>query len=502
VAEETPGGPPVEEPSEQPTQDVTMGPVTVAPRKGRRRLVKVLLVLASILAFVSIFSVWVERQALDTNEWVSTSGHFLEDDTIRTAVGNYLVDQLYQHVNVKKQIGNILPGDIKKFAGPASAGLRQVAGSAADKILQTSTAQSLWETANRDAHEQLLAVLNGGGETVTTQNGDVTLNLGSLVNNLLSQVSFGPSISLPADAGQITILHSDQLGTAQDIATAVRGLAIVFILLTLATITLAIYLSRGERWITVLYSGVALVAAGFAVIVARHVAGGIVVNQLVKDPSVKDAANNAWDISTTLMTSIATSVIIAGFLFIVAGWLASPTKIAWRVRKAAAPVLQQQTGWVYGALGLVLGVYFLSAPSQGLRQFLTTLAIGGMAAYGIDGMRRQTAREFPSAKDSDVFTRAKERLEKGAKSLGETAKSAGETARQKALTQREPRDGAAGGQSSEAPTAAMPVNSAPARTSQDAKLDALERLAALHEKGVLTDEEMAAEKAKVLAGES
>ena len=478
-----------------------MGPVTVAPRKGRRRLVKVLLVLAGILAFLSIFSVWIERQALDTNEWVATSSKFLEDDTIRTAVGDYLVDQLYANVNVKKQIGSILPGDVKKFSGPAAAGLRQVAGSAADKILQTSTAQSLWETANRDAHEQLLAVLNGGGETVTTQNGEVTLNLGSLVNNLLSQVSFGPSISLPPDAGQITILHSDQLGTAQDIAVAVRGLAIVFILLTLGTLSLAIYLSKGERWITVLYGGVALVAAGFAVIVARHVAGGIVVNQLVKDPSVKPAANNAWDIATTLMTSIATSVIIAGFLFIVAGWLASPTKIAWRVRKAAAPVLQQQTGWVYGALGVVLGLYFLTAATQGLRQFLTTLAIGAMAAYGIAGMKRQTAREFPGARDSDVFIRAKDRMVEGAKSLGESAKSAGETARKKALTEREPRDGAAAdGLPAEAPTAAM-ATAAPARTPQDAKIEQLERLAALHEKGILTDEEMAAEKAKVLAAE-
>ncbi len=476
-----------------------MGQVTVAPRKGRRRLVKVLLVLAGLLAFLSIFSVWVERQALDTNEWVSTSGHFLEDDTIRAAVGDYLVDQLYANVNVKKQIGSVLPGEVKKFSGPAAAGLRQVAGSAADKILETSTAQSLWETANRDAHEQLLAVLNGGGETVTTQNGEVTLNLGSLVNNLLGQVSFGPSIELPPDAGQITILHSDQLGTAQDIAVAVKGLAIVFILLTLGTLSLAIYLSKGERWITILYGGVALVAAGFAVIVARHVAGGIVVNQLVKDPSVKPAADNAWDIATTLMTSIATSVIIAGFLFIVAGWLASPTKLAWRVRKAAAPVLQQQTGWVYGGLAVVLGIYFLSAGTQGLRQFLTTLAIGAMAAYGIDGMRRQTTREFPDAKDSDVFVRARDRMVEGAKSLGESAKSAGETARKKALTEREPSDGAAtDGRPAEAPTAPM-ATAAPARTPQDAKIEQLERLAALHDKGILTDEEMAAEKAKVLA---
>ncbi len=478
-----------------------MGPVTVAPRKGRRRLVKVLLVLAGILAFVSIFSVWVERQALDTNEWVSTSSKFLEDDTIRAQVGNYLVDQLYTNVNVKKQIGSILPGDVKKFSGPAAAGLRQVAGSAADKILQTSTAQSLWETANRDAHEQLLAVLNGGGETVTTQNGEVTLNLGSLVNNLLSQVSFGPSISLPPDAGQITILHSNQLGTAQDIVVAIKGLAIVFILLTLGTLSLAIYLSKGERWITVLYSGVALVAAGFAVIVARHVAGGIVVNALVKDPTVKPAANNVWDIATTLMTSIATSVIIAGFLFIVAGWLASPTKIAWRVRGPRRRCSSSRRAGSTAASGSSSASTSSRRPRRACASSSPRSRSAGMAAYGIDGMRRQTVREFPGARDSDVFTRAKDRMVEGAKSLGESAKSAGETARKKALTQREPSDGAAtDGRPAEAPTTPM-ATAAPARMPQDAKIEQLERLAALHEKGILTDEEMAAEKAKVLAAE-
>ena len=35
---------------------------------------------------------------------------------------------------------------------------------------------------------------------------------------------------------------------------------------------------------------------------------------------------------------------------------------------------------------------------------------------------------------------------------------------------------------------------------EDARLQRLERLAALHERGVLTDEEFAAEKARVLGG--
>ncbi len=45
-----------------------------------------------------------------------------------------------------------------------------------------------------------------------------------------------------------------------------------------------------------------------------------------------------------------------------------------------------------------------------------------------------------------------------------------------------------------------PTEAAPAASEQDARLGQLERLAALHEKGVLTDEELATEKARVLGG--
>ena len=159
-------------------------------------------------------------------------------------------------------------------------------------MLETSTAQSLWEDANRTAHEQLLAVLEDKKEAVATANGEVTLNLGDLVTNLADQVGIGANLAekLPADAGQITILRSDQLKTAQNIAIAIKGLALVLSILTFLAFGLAIYLSRGGRWVTVLFSGIGLVAAGFAVIVARHVAGGIVVDQLVTDESVKPAA--------------------------------------------------------------------------------------------------------------------------------------------------------------------------------------------------------------------
>ena len=143
-------------------------------------------------------------------------------------------------------------------------------------MLETSTAQTLWEDANRSAHEQLVSVLEDKGEAVSTSEGNVSLNLGSLLTNLASQVGIGQNLAekLPPDAGQIEILRSDELKTAQNIAVAIKGLALVLSILTFIAFAAAIYLSRDGRWVTVLYSGIGLVAAGFAVIVFREIAGG------------------------------------------------------------------------------------------------------------------------------------------------------------------------------------------------------------------------------------
>src|SRR6476646_8015189 len=132
--------------------------------RGRRRTVRALIVLGSVLAFLSVFAIWIERQALNTDDWVATSGKLLQNQTIRTAVSNYLVDQLYENVNVHKELEKILPGEAKELAGPAAGGLRQIAGTGAEKVLESSTAHELWEDSNRAMHEQLLAVLENKKE--------------------------------------------------------------------------------------------------------------------------------------------------------------------------------------------------------------------------------------------------------------------------------------------------------------------------------------------------
>jgi hypothetical protein len=101
-----------------------------------------------------------------------------------------------------------------------------------------------------------------------------------------------------------------------------------------------------------------------------------------------------------------------------------------------------------------------------------------MAAFGIHELRGQAEEEFPEARFGDAFGRTREKVVgavKGA-NLGERA------ARLRLPEVRKPGAGKA----------------ATAAGDEESRLARLERLGALHEKGILTDEEFAAEKARVL----
>ena len=63
--------------------------------RGRGIAVGALLVIGTLLWTALGFGVWANRQALDTDNWVDTSGKLLEDQEIRTAIGLFIIDRLY-----------------------------------------------------------------------------------------------------------------------------------------------------------------------------------------------------------------------------------------------------------------------------------------------------------------------------------------------------------------------------------------------------------------------
>ena len=353
----------------------------------RRRLALALVVLASIVAFVAMFSVWVNRQVLNTDNWTATSSRLLEQKVIRDRVAGFLVDELYANVDVAGEIRAALPPRAQPLAGPAAGALRSFAERAAREVLARPRAQAAWEAANRNAHELLIKVLEGGGPIVSTQEGVVTLDLKALLGELQARVGIGGRLQerLPDDAAEITILESDQLSLAQDAFRILRSLPIVLVSLSLLLFAIALIISPGWRRKAVRAYGIGFIAAGALGLAAISVLGDTVVGSLARTEASEPAIAETWTVATTLLHEIAVSTIGYGVLMWLGALLAGPTRAATAIRRFLAPYLREP-GFAYGGLLLLLAIGILWwAPTPATRNPVTAVLLADPDRHRLRG---------------------------------------------------------------------------------------------------------------------
>jgi hypothetical protein len=468
-----------------PPQPPAAADVPGATRHRQRRIfVGVLLTLATIVGLFGIIAVWANRQVLNTDNVTNMSSRILADKQVQTALSAYLVNQLFASVNVQGSLQSVLPKPLQPLAGPLASGTRQIANSQAPRLLASAKIQAAFSGAVRAAHLTLLKVLNGGGNTVSTRSGIVTLNLRSLITQLASSLGLSsqlaaarskiPSgagatvrsaaqnklgIKLPPASGELVILRAHQLNTAQNIVKALRSLAIVLPLVAFALYAFAVALAKGWRRRALGACGWCLFGTGIFVLLFRRIGGNALVNNLVKIDSNRPAVHQIWTIATSLLYDIAIAVLIYGLIIAIAAWLGGPSRPATAIRRALAPPLRDEPVWTWATVAVVFLLIVVWGPTPAFRQIIPIIVIAALVVLGVELLRRSTAEQFPNAQRGDTLHAAQ---------AWYSAHRSGTAT----------------------------TSSADARAGHRA--DELERLAALHDRGALTDEEFASQKALVL----
>ena len=425
----------------------------------RRVLPSVLVVLATLLAFLAIFALWANRQLLDTDNWTETSSEILQNEDVQEQLSIFLVDELYANVDVQARLQEALPPRASVLAAPAASGLKNLIEDAVEELLTRPRAQEAWEAANRTTHERFLAVVEDEGDVVSTTGGNVTLDLKAFLEQTEERAGIGGRIEerIPDDAAQLTIMRSDELELAQDIVGAMKAIAVVLVLLALGLFALAVYLARGRRRETLRACGIGLLFAGALALLARSLAGDFVVDELVKTDSVRPAVAATWDIATSLLVEAASATVLYGIFIVVATWLAGPTAWAVAARRGLAPYLREPR-YAYGGFVVIALLLVAWGPTPALRKPLTALVLLALLALGVEALRRQTGREHPHASIEEAMRRMHERFT----SMRERVSGSGR-----------------------------------ARGSDD-RLEELERLGTLRDSGVLDQSEFDREKARIL----
>ena len=245
---------------------------------GRRTLAALLVVLACVSFAAAVPGVWARRNFLDTDRFVSRAAPLIEDPAVQEAISLRLTEQLMLLIDPRELFQEVLPERGQLLAVPLT---NAVDGFVADRVetfVASDRFAELWESALTVAHGTSVDVLRSeGGDVVTTEDGQVTLNLVPVVNAVLGEITsaspeiLGREIDLPDvtvddipqvaiarieealdvelddDFGQITVYDDDTLALAQDGVSLFDQLVVVLLPLSVVFAGLALWVSKRRR---------------------------------------------------------------------------------------------------------------------------------------------------------------------------------------------------------------------------------------------------------------
>ena len=370
-------------------------------RSGGRRIAPgwvawVLIVLATIIGMGATLGSWVDRQALDTDEWVSVSDDMLADDDVRGAVSQFLVTELFRTVDVAGGLESLLPGPSAQLAGPIATTLQSNAFGLIDRELGSERFRTLWTTVNRTAHTAFVRVANGDdGALLATSGGAFVIDLRELLVQVADRIGLPGTLveRIPADAGRLTVFESDQVNALQQAVRVVNLLSVLLFILVVVLYGTAVFFAADRR-AALRNVGVAILVGSVLLLVAQQLTINISVEQLARAESGRAAIGALVTIATSLLNQLVWSWLAMGVVIVAFAVLIGPSRAAVATRGLLAPVMSHPVGAWALALG-TLGLYVVLAPGVSIDRWITALIVAALFVTAVELLRRQIVREHP-----------------------------------------------------------------------------------------------------------
>ncbi len=314
-----------------------MSETTARPGRGRRIAVILLLIFACVLAPLSVIAVWTRNTLLDTNQYVDTVSPLAKNPAIIDAAATNITNSLVSSTNVEARVKKALPPKADFVAPAVARSLQTVVHDLAVRVLSSDQFQTLWDRANRRAHDQVEAVLTGNsGRAITTKSGEVAVNLGPVVDRVKQRLE-GLGINVFSDSSservspRFVLFQSDDLKSAQSAVDLLQKLAIVLPILMLACFAGAIVLSPNRRR-TTLRAGLAFAFSMLVLLTLFNLGRAAYLNAVTSPDLPRDAAAAAYDQLLSFLRLAGRSLLALGVVVAIGAWLAGPSHGAARVR--------------------------------------------------------------------------------------------------------------------------------------------------------------------------
>jgi hypothetical protein len=289
-----------------------------AQRLGRRFTAGLAAVLATLLLPLALLSGWVAGVVTDTDRYVATVAPLATDPVVKRAAIRALDREAMRVVD--RTAGR---SDLERYLEAAGYGDLVVSGSAAissaarDQVaavvhlavrsgVESPAFARAWRAANRSAHEELVAVLEGDDRLVS-RDGRVSIELGTVLDTITASLvdqGLVPAGVVPEVRTSFNLVRATDLRKARAAYAMLDAAGFWLPLIWLVSVLLAVVASTGRRRTLrrlAVGSLVGVLCLAAAVALLRHVLTG-----RSPDPEVTGAV---WDVVTAGLTR---SCLVAG----------------------------------------------------------------------------------------------------------------------------------------------------------------------------------------------
>jgi hypothetical protein len=381
-----------------PDGDRPLGAGPGARQRWRTVVAVLLIVLACVLAPLSVVAVWTRNQVTNTDRYVQTVTPLASDPAVQNAIADQITAQVFKYLDVQgltsqaitalgdQGLSPALAGQLQALAGPIANGVQGFTRDQVGKVVQSDAFANAWVQANRTAHAELVKALTGeGGGAITVENDTVSLNLAAFIQTVKAQLvasGFTLASRIPDVNASFVLFQSKDITRVRTGFNLLNTLGVWLPVITLILLVLGVYVARDHRRALV---GAALgVAAGMVVLaLGLAVFRSIYLDAVPATVLPHDAAAVLYDTIVRFLRLGLRTVLVLGLVVAAGAFLSGQSVTAVRTRQGLAHAIgwlqggAEQAGFSSGPVGA-----WVYANKRALRIGAVTLAALALVFWG------------------------------------------------------------------------------------------------------------------------
>jgi hypothetical protein len=308
-----------------------------------------LIVVACVLAPLSVVSVWASQQISDTDRYVQTVAPLAQNPDVQSAITDEITNQIFTYIDVPALIRQALDAlnnrglspevasQLQGLSIPLTSAVENFTRDQVAKIVASPQFATAWDAANRAAHEQMVELLSGQqGGAISAQNDTVTINLGPFIAQAKEQLiaqGFSAARNIPEVDKSFTMVQSGDVTKLQRGYRLLNDLGAWLPWIALALFGIGVYVAKSHRR-AIIAGGLGVAASMLVLGAALAIARALYLDAVPADALPPDAAAAVFDTMVRFLRQGLRATGIAFLLLAAGAFLTGGSDIAERTRAA------------------------------------------------------------------------------------------------------------------------------------------------------------------------